>query len=376
VPRPLRLAVAGHLRQVPQQAFVTAHVQLAEVRAGQAGQRPGVERRGQRRQPAWRQLPDPVRLRPPVMHEMRRAAGPPVPGGQPGLREPARRVSRPGAGLRVGERLHRCQPRPERLKVIGRQLAQHLRQRPRRRVRNRLRFRQHAQPLVAAHPLQPLRALDRVPPDELHPGPGPATPPTRTWPAPAAPRPSPRRTAAPGPRPPPPASGAPPSARCTSRSPPRSQGGPSVQNSDQPPASDTTADPESPARNITPDQSIFKSTLSLTLPRTPRASRAGPVPSPARCDQGVGPGRTAPARGPGESCARPVPSRALRQPHLPRHPHPAAPPARPSPPGINPFGAVPSSIPAGSDAHSVTTASAAASNDIALAAPASCPATV
>ena len=175
MPHPLRLAVVGHLRQVLQQGLAPggtgrADVQRAEVRLRAAGQRAGVERRRQCREPAGDQLPDPVLLRLPVVGEMRTAPGPPVPGGLPGPGEPARRVGRARMRGRVGERLDRRQPHPEHPHVVGREAAQHRAQRPRRRVRYPAGGRQHAQTLVAADPLQPLVPLHRVPADELIPG--------------------------------------------------------------------------------------------------------------------------------------------------------------------------------------------------------------
>ncbi len=166
MPDPLGLAVIGDLAQVLQQAAVPGHVQHVEIRPGPAGQRPGIKRRRQRRDPARGQLPDPVLLRLPVIGEMRGAAAAPVPRGLPGRGEPARLIGRPGVPGRAGERLHRGRPHPERPHMIGGQAAQHRRQRPRRRVRHRLRGRQHAQPLVRHHTLQPLGPLHRIPPDE------------------------------------------------------------------------------------------------------------------------------------------------------------------------------------------------------------------
>ena len=83
------------------------------------------------------------------------AAAAAVPGSAPDRGEVAGRVHRPGMRCRVGERLHRHQPHPERRQVIAGQRPQHRAQRPRPGMAHRGGGRQHAQPLVRAQPLQP-----------------------------------------------------------------------------------------------------------------------------------------------------------------------------------------------------------------------------
>ena len=164
MPDPLRLAVVADPAKVVQQPAVPVGFQLVEVRCPPPGQHRRVEPGLQRRRAARHHLPQPVRLRLPVTGVMRGAAAAPVPGGLPGRGEPARLVHRPRVRRRVGERLHRHQPDPERRQVVAGQPPQHRAQRPRRRVRQPCRGRQHAQPLIAAHPLQPRPALLLVPP--------------------------------------------------------------------------------------------------------------------------------------------------------------------------------------------------------------------
>ena len=152
MPDALGLAVVGDLAQVMQQPVPGAHLKGVEVGDAAAGQHRGIKPRRQRRRSP---LPGsscsqyvfgwPCR----TYRTGRRFARTP-PGTR--SREVARRVHRPGMGRRVGERLHRHQPHPERPLVVAGQRARHRGQRPRRRVRYRRHGRQHAQPLVAAGP--------------------------------------------------------------------------------------------------------------------------------------------------------------------------------------------------------------------------------
>ena len=166
MPDPFGLAVVGDPGQVLQQAALPADPEPVEVRRPAPGQHRRVEPRGQRRDPARGQLTQPQLFRLPVIRVVVTAAAAPVPGGQSGRGEAAGRVHRPGMGRGVGERLRRHQPHPERRKVIGGQRSQHRGQRPRGGMAHRLRGgRQHAQPLVRAHPLQPGGPLPVIPPD-------------------------------------------------------------------------------------------------------------------------------------------------------------------------------------------------------------------
>ena len=165
MPPALGLAVVGDLRQVLQQPALPADPEPVEVRRPAPGQHWRVEPRGQRRDPARGQLIQPACLRLTVKRVVVTAAAAAVPGGRPDRSEIAGRVHRPGLGGRVGERLRRHQPHPERRQVIPGQRPQHRAQRPRPGMAHRGGGRQHAQPLVRAHPLQPRRPLPVIPPD-------------------------------------------------------------------------------------------------------------------------------------------------------------------------------------------------------------------
>ena len=163
MPLSFRLAVVGDLRQVLQQPALPADPEPVEVRRAAPGQHRGVEPGGQRRDPARGQLIQPAGLRPPVIGVVVTAAAAAVPGSTPDRGEVAGRVHRPGMGGRVGERLRRHQPHPGRRQVITGQRPQHRAQRPRPGMAHRGGGRQHAQPLVRAHPLQPRRPLPVIP---------------------------------------------------------------------------------------------------------------------------------------------------------------------------------------------------------------------
>ena len=135
MPPAFRLAVVGDLRQVLHQPVLAADPEPVEVRRAAPGQHRRVEPGGQRRDPARGQFPQPACLGLPVIGVVVTAAAAAVPGGRPGGGEPACLVHRPGVRRRVGERLHRHQPHPERRQVITGQRPQHRAQRPRRRMR-------------------------------------------------------------------------------------------------------------------------------------------------------------------------------------------------------------------------------------------------
>ena len=163
MPPALGLAVVGDLRQVFQQPVLPADPEPVEVGRPAPGQHRRVEPGGQRRDPARGQLIQPACLRLTVIRIVVTAAAAAVPGGRSHRSEVAGRVHRPGMGGRVGERLRRHQPHPERRQVISGQRPQHRAEGPRPGMAHRGGGRQHAQPLVRAHPLQPRRPLPVIP---------------------------------------------------------------------------------------------------------------------------------------------------------------------------------------------------------------------